>query len=126
MHLILKILGATILAAAIAQFVLFAVFLDLTMILRPFSDMISYIDDYLHVRQHGDVLGYLWSSHTEHHQPIIRALCRPAIPCCVINVPCNLGAHYTNPLGVRTNNPLERILREMAGSRGREPFLAQR
>jgi hypothetical protein len=69
-----SILGLTVLAAAITQFVLFAVFLDRTMILRPFSDMITYIDDYLHFRQHDDVLGYLWAPHTQHHQPIIRVL----------------------------------------------------
>jgi hypothetical protein len=60
--------------AAIAQFLLFAAFLNLTMILRPFSDMISYIDDYLHFHQNGDLLGYLWAAHTEHHQPFIRVL----------------------------------------------------
>lgn len=70
----LWILGATILAAAIAQFVLFAVFLDLTMILRPFSDMIFWIDAYLQARPHGDVLGYLWAPHNEHHLVIIRVL----------------------------------------------------
>ena len=68
-----SILGAAILAAAIAQFLLFALFLDRTMILRPFSDMITYIDDYLHFRQHGD-LGYLWAVHVEQHQPFMHVL----------------------------------------------------
>jgi hypothetical protein len=67
-------LAGVILAAAVAQFVLFAVFLDLTMILRPFTDMIGWIDRYLQARQHGDVLGYLWAPHNEHHLVFIRAL----------------------------------------------------
>jgi len=67
-------LSATIVAAAIAQFVLFAVFLDRTMILRPFTDMIDWIDAYFQARQHGHVLGYLWAPHNEHHLVFIRAL----------------------------------------------------
>lgn len=67
-------LAAMIVAAAIAQFVLFAVFLDRTMILRPFTDMIDWIDTYFQARQHGDVLGYLWVPHNEHHLVFIRAL----------------------------------------------------
>jgi hypothetical protein len=35
--------------------------------------MITYIDDYLHFRQHGD-LGYLWAVHVEQHQPFMHVL----------------------------------------------------
>jgi hypothetical protein len=73
-HLIVTIFGAAIVAAAIAQFVLFAVFLDRTMILRPFTDMIYWIDSYLNARQHGDLLSYLWLPHNEHHFVIVRLL----------------------------------------------------
>ena len=73
-HPIVTILGVAIVAAAVANFVLFAVFLDRTMILRPFTDMIDWIDRYLQTRQHGDVLGYLWAPHNEHHLVFIRAL----------------------------------------------------
>ena len=58
--------------AAIAQFVLFAVFLDRTMILRPFTDMIYWIDSYLNARQHGDLLSYLWAPHNQLHLVFIR------------------------------------------------------
>jgi hypothetical protein len=74
MHPIVTILGAAIVAAALANFVLFAVFLDRTMILQPYTDMIDWIDWYLQTRQHGDVLGYLWAPHNEHHLVFIRAL----------------------------------------------------
>ena len=73
-HPIVTILGAAIVTAAIAQFVLFAVFLDRTMILRPFTDMIYWIDSYLNARQHGDLLSYLWAPHNEHHLVFIRLL----------------------------------------------------
>jgi hypothetical protein len=68
------VLAGLIIAAAIVQFVLFGVFINLTMILRPFSDMIYWIDSYLSARQNGDVLRYLWSSHNEHHLVTIRLL----------------------------------------------------
>src|SRR5690348_4955429 len=67
-------LAATIVAAAIAQFVLFVLFLDLTMILLPYPEMLGWIFSYLDARQHGDVLGYLWAPHNQHHFVIIRVL----------------------------------------------------
>jgi hypothetical protein len=67
-------LAATIVAAAIAQFVLFVLFLDLTMILQPYPEMLGWIFSYLDARQHGDVLGYLWAPHNQHHFVIIRVL----------------------------------------------------
>jgi hypothetical protein len=67
-------LAATIVAAAIAQFVLFVLFLDLTMILQPYPEMLGWIFSYLDARQHGNVLGYLWAPHNQHHFVIIRVL----------------------------------------------------
>ena len=70
-----EVLSVTIVVAAAAQAVLFAVFLARTIILRPFSDMISWIDVYLQARQqHGGLLEYLWAPNNEHHMPIIRLL----------------------------------------------------
>jgi hypothetical protein len=69
------VLSVAIVVAAAAQAMLFAVFLARTIILRPFSDMISWIDAYLQMRERrGDLLEYLWAAHNEHHLPIIRLL----------------------------------------------------
>ena len=71
---LIGILGCVIAIVAVVQFALFAVFLARTMILRPFWDRISWIDAYLQVHRYGDVPGYLWTPHNEHHLPLIRLL----------------------------------------------------
>jgi hypothetical protein len=50
------VLSVVVVVAAAAQASLFAIFLARTITLRPFSDMISWIDAYLQMRgQHGDL-----------------------------------------------------------------------
>ncbi len=56
------------------QTAFFAVVLARTMILRPFWDMISWIDAFLACRQTGGFLAYLWAPHNEHHLVLIRLL----------------------------------------------------
>jgi hypothetical protein len=68
-------LGVAIVAAAAAQGTLFAVILARTVILFPFSDMISWIDYYDQAHQQsGGFLVYLWRPHNEHHMMTIRLL----------------------------------------------------
>src|SRR5215468_3677303 len=70
-----SILSVAIAVAAAAQALLFAVVLARTIVLRPFSDMIAWIDAYLGMReQHGDLLAYFWAPHNEHHMAAIRLL----------------------------------------------------
>jgi len=57
-----------------AQIALFALVLARTMILRPFRDMISWIDAFLTAGRTGGVLVYLWAPHNEHHLVLIRLL----------------------------------------------------
>jgi hypothetical protein len=74
-HQISGVLNAMITVAAVAQGVLFAVFLVRTAVLQPFSDMIAWIDAYLRLReQQVSLLEYLWAPHNEHHIVIIRLL----------------------------------------------------
>src|SRR5262249_31894565 len=69
------VLRVAILPAAAAPALLFAVFLARTVILRQFSDMISWIDFYLRMRApHVDLLEYFWAPHNEPHMPMIRLL----------------------------------------------------
>ncbi len=69
------ILNVIIKAGAAAQGVLFAVVLVRTVVRQPFSDMISWIDAYLRLRQNEISLpDYLWAPHNEHHMVMIRLL----------------------------------------------------
>ncbi len=61
-------------AAAVAQAVVFGVILVRATILRPFGDMISWIDAYQEWPRHGSFAAYLWLPHNEHHMVIIRLL----------------------------------------------------
>jgi hypothetical protein len=56
------------------QAALFCACLVRSAILRPFGDMISWIDAYLQTRRNGDWLAYLWMPHNEHHLLLIRGL----------------------------------------------------
>jgi hypothetical protein len=56
------------------QAALFAWVLARTMILRPFWDMITWIDAFLVFGHTGGFLAYLWAPHNEHHLVLIRLL----------------------------------------------------
>jgi hypothetical protein len=66
--------GILFAAAVAVQAALFAGVLARTMILRPFWDMITWIDAFLASRQTGGFLPYLWAPHNEHHLVLIRLL----------------------------------------------------
>ncbi len=69
-----RALGTAIAVAAALQTVLFTAYLVRSAVLRPFGDMISWIDAYLQTRRNGQWLAYLWMPHNEHHLLLVRAL----------------------------------------------------
>jgi hypothetical protein len=71
---VIAILGAVVAAEAALQAALFAAFLVRTIILRPFWDMISWIDAYQQMRHGGSFVSYLWAPHNEHRLLLIRLL----------------------------------------------------
>jgi hypothetical protein len=66
--------GLVLPLSGLLQIVLFSACLVRSAILRPFGDMISWIDAYLQARDSGQWLAYLWMPHNEHHLLLIRAL----------------------------------------------------
>lgn len=76
----LRLLGWLIAAAAVAQAALFAAILGRTMILLPFWDMLSWIDDALCVPGQAGALAYLWKPHNDHHLVLARILAAIDVP----------------------------------------------
>src|SRR5262245_53869046 len=60
--------------AVALQGFLFIYFAYYTIVRQPFSDMLSWINVYLHVRSGDNFIAYLWTFHDEHHLVWTRAL----------------------------------------------------
>jgi len=69
-----SILDVIVYVAAALQGFFFLLFGYFTIVRQPFSDMLAWINNYLHLRTGDSVIAYLWTFHGEHHLVWIRAL----------------------------------------------------